>query len=122
VFKKENVVISQEFETDLQVLQNFFPVYCHDKHNHQIEKDYTLKYNMKEYKFKTSLCEECHALLAYSLQRLQECPHNIKPKCRKCHSPCYNKSSWKALANLMKYSGIKLGYIEIKNKLTNLLK
>lgn len=113
---------TQKFKTDVEILKNFFPVYCHDKHNNQIKKHYAVNYNLDVSRFQISLCKECHKLISYSLQRLQECPHYEKPKCRKCPKPCYDKQEWKALAKLMKYSGIKLGYIKIKNKLTYLLK
>ncbi|WP_373072138.1 nitrous oxide-stimulated promoter family protein [Sulfurimonas sp.] len=113
---------TQKFEEDVEVLKSFFPIFCNDNHKHQIKKNYVFKYKSEEYYFQTNLCVECHNLLNYSLQKLKECPHDIKPKCRKCPSPCYEKPQWKTLAKLMKYSGIKLGYIKIKNKLTELLR
>jgi len=115
-------MMAKKFEADVEVLKSFFPVYCNDKHKHQIKKNYIFKYNTEEYQFQANLCEECHSLLNYSLQRLEKCPHDIKPKCRKCPNPCYEKPQWKALAKLMKYSAIKLGYIKIKNKLNKLLR
>ena len=64
-----------------------------------------------------NLCEECHSLISYSFDRLKGCPHEIKPRCRQCPNPCYEKQEWKSLAKIMRYSGIRLGLSKIKNKL-----
>ena len=55
-----------------------------------------------------------HELINYSFDRLNECPHDIKPRCRTCPSPCYEKQEWKKLSKLMKYSGLQFGLIKIK--------
>jgi hypothetical protein len=57
-------------------------------------------------------------LIDYSIQRLQNCEHDPKPRCRKCPEPCYDKLQWKKVAKVMRYSGIKLGLLNIKNIFT----
>ncbi len=105
----------EKFECEIKILDKFFTKFCEDKHNHQDKKAYTLDYKEKKYSLELCLCDECHTLINYSFDRLKECPHEIKPKCRKCPNPCYDKPQWKQLAKLMKYSGFQFGLIKIKN-------
>lgn len=104
----------EKFQGELQTLEKFFTLNCADKHTNQSLKEYKLEYKNSYHEFTLELCDECHKLISYSHQRLQECPHEIKPRCRKCPNPCYEKKEWKALAKLMRYSGLKLGLIKIK--------
>ena len=106
---------SEKFEGEVQTLKKFFELHCKDKHVGQ--KDYIkeLSYNGKDYKVELHLCDGCENLLNYSFDRLLECPHDIKPRCRTCPAPCYEKPQWKSVAALMKYSGMKLGMLKIKN-------
>ena len=104
----------EKFETELQILQKFFHYYCTNKHEEQFEKSYKLTYKHSSMKFQISLCQECHTLLDYSLQRLIECPHEIKPRCRKCPNPCYEKKQWRTVARVMRYSAIRMGLIKFK--------
>lgn len=110
---------TQKFETELQTLQKFFPLYCDHKHTNLYEKYYTVEYKKEIFSFHTNLCHECHTLLEYSLQRLQECPHEIKPRCRKCLNPCYGQKEWKNLAKLMRYSAVQIGLDKIKKFIFN---
>ena len=105
----------EKFESEIQTLEKFFTKYCADKHKDQFEKNYPLKYKEIEYSHDISLCSECHQLLSYSFDRLKNCPHEIKPRCRKCPNPCYEKPQWKALGKLMRYSSIKLSLENIVN-------
>jgi hypothetical protein len=52
--------------------------------------------------------------------KLQNCPHEIKPRCRKCPTPCYEKQEWKNIARIMKYSAIKLSLGKIKSRVFNI--
>lgn len=101
----------EKFKSEVDTLNKFFTKYCEDKHENQYL--YTYKFNYKNSSFESSisLCANCHNLISYSFDRLKECPHEIKPRCRKCPNPCYEKTQWKNLAKLMRYSGIRLGII-----------
>jgi hypothetical protein len=105
----------EKFYTEVKTLEKFFSKYCNDKHHHHYEKSYMLKYKNSSYSCTLNLCNECHTLINYSFTRLLECPHEIKPRCRKCPNPCYEKKEWKQLAKLMRYSGFQFGLIKIKN-------
>lgn len=107
----------EKFEEEVVTLEKFFTKYCTDKHQNQYKQLYDLKYKQSSSKYTLYLCKECHELISYSFERLKECPHDIKPRCRKCSNPCYEKSRWKQLAKLMRYSGFQLGLVKIKNLL-----
>ncbi|MDC7243749.1 MAG: nitrous oxide-stimulated promoter family protein [Sphaerochaetaceae bacterium] len=105
---------NDKFKSECDSLKNFFTIYCKNKHIDQ--KKYTKEISYKDisYTLQYDLCEDCHMLLDYCLNRLLECPHEVKPRCRKCPAPCYEKDKWKRVAKLMRYSGIKLGLINLK--------
>ncbi|MEA3353904.1 MAG: nitrous oxide-stimulated promoter family protein [Campylobacterota bacterium] len=106
---------NEKFTSEAQTLKKFFSIYCKDKHTDQVPFASHLKYKNFTYNIELELCQECKELIEYSFHRLQACPHDIKPKCRTCKAPCYDKSQWKKLAKLMRYGGIQLGIIKIKN-------
>ena len=106
---------NKKFEQELKTLSEFFSHYCQDKHKNQFNNIHILEYKNIKYEQNSNLCEECNFLMDYSFQRLMSCPHEIKPRCRKCPNPCYEKEQWKKVAKLMKYSGVKLGLVKLKN-------
>lgn len=112
---------SEKFLNEMETLDKFFTIYCSNKHSHQNHYSQKIVYNKEEYRFDFTLCEECKKLLQYSIDKLENCEHDPKPRCRKCSKPCYDKDEWKKLAKLMRYSGIQLGIIKIK-KMLNLYK
>lgn len=105
---------NDKFISEVETLKKFFTLYCKDKHPIQNNYMRNLKYKNISHKIELCLCEECSDLINYSIERLEECPHEIKPRCRKCPNPCYEKTKWKKLAKLMRYSGLKLGLLKIK--------
>ena len=66
--------------------------------------------------------DECLKKIEYSFDRLLACPHEIKPRCRTCPNPCYEKKNWKETAQVMRYSGIKLGLRSVNKKIKSLFK
>ena len=112
----------EKFESEMDTLKKFFNIYCNDKHTNQYVKNYEVIYLNKSLEFEANLCEECHILLNYAIQRLQECPHEIKPRCRKCPNPCYDKDKYKQMAKMMRYSGMKLGLTKAAKRLKNIFK
>ncbi len=107
----------EKFEKDARMVHKFIQIYCDDKHKEKPKTDGLIKLQYRgEYlgDLKYRLCEECEKTLLYSYERLLECPHEEKPRCRKCPNPCYEKSEWKKLAKIMKYSGMKMGILKIR--------
>ena len=112
----------EKFKSEIETLTKFFPIYCNDKHTNQIERKYKIPYTDKSIDFKISLCEDCHELLRYAINRLQECPNDPKPRCRKCINPCYEKDKFKQMAKMMRYSGMKLGLTKAAQKIKKMFK
>ena len=110
----------EKFEIEINTLKTFFELYCKDKHEHQKINNITLIYNSHIYSLELNLCEDCYKTINYSFMKLQNCPHEIKPRCRKCPTPCYEKQEWKNIARIMKYAAIKLSLGKIKSKVLNI--
>jgi hypothetical protein len=106
----------EKFVSETETLKKFLQTYCGDKHCNQQQINQTIIYQNKFFEIQTNLCEECQVQYNYSLDKLLECPHIEKPRCRKCPNPCYEKSEWKKISKIMRYSGLKLGIIKIKNR------
>lgn len=107
-----------KFIHDTKTVLKFIQLYCNEKHKdskkdngiqHLIYKNQNLNVELNYH-----LCEACTNTFTYSYKALQECPHEEKPSCRKCPQPCYDKSRWKHLASIMKYSGMRLGLTKLK--------
>lgn len=106
-----------KFNSEVTTLKKFFETYCKDKHEHLKISCTVLKFKGEESTIELNLCDECRKNINYSFNRLEECPHEIKPSCRTCPSPCYEKKQWKKTAKIMKYSGMKLGLTKLKSKI-----
>lgn len=106
-----------KFNEELKTLKEFFEFYCNKKHSKQIKNDISLTYKESTIPLRLNLCEECFEKIKYSFERLQECPHEIKPRCRKCPNPCYEKKQWKEVAKIMRFSGINLNLLSLKDKI-----
>lgn len=110
---------SDKFQQEAQTLVKFIQIYCDDKHtDEKLDKDINITYNGKSLNLRARVCTECEEMLDYALNRLKNCPHDPKPKCRKCKNPCYEKSRYKQMAKMMVYSGVRLGLSKLK-KATN---
>lgn len=105
----------EKFTKETDTLSKFTSIYCNDKHTNQKECNFILNYKGKEFQKNLQLCDECRDILRYGIERLEECPHEEKPKCRKCPNPCYEKYYWKKIAKIMRYSGMKLGLLKIRS-------
>ncbi|MDA7817895.1 nitrous oxide-stimulated promoter family protein [Sulfurimonas sp.] len=107
-----------KFIHDSKTLLKFIQYYCEHKHENESKVHDTLKLsyenNSLDVTLEYSLCKECEKTLSYSYTKLQVCPHEVKPSCRKCDDPCYDKKEWKLLAKIMKYSGMRFGLLKIK--------
>ena len=112
----------EKFKSEVETLNKFFTIYCHEKHTGQFKKDYCIKYKNETLNFEADLCEECHNLLSYAIERLQECPHDPKPRCRKCPNPCYEKNKYKQMAKMMRFAGMRLGLTKAAQKLKKMFK
>ncbi len=108
---------TQKFTQEVDTLDKFFTLYCKNKHDEKNNYQRKLNYQDISIDIELKLCKECSNLIDYSFDRLLECPHEVKPRCRKCPNPCYEKKQWKMLAKLMRYSGLKMGLIKMRKML-----
>ena len=108
----------EKFISECKTVLKFIQLYCDDKHKivNKKEGKINLIYKNKnlDISLKYNLCEDCASTFKYSYERLQNCPYEDKPRCRRCPKPCYERNEWKILAKIMKYSGMKLGLTKIK--------
>lgn len=113
---------NEKFINDTKTVLKFIQIYCENKHKDANKEKNNLNLVYKDKDMNISLdyhlCNDCKNTLIYSYERLQECPHDEKPRCRKCPNPCYEKPQWKGLTKIMKYSGMKLGLIKVKKFLS----
>lgn len=109
----------EKFRSEIKILEKFFYRYCEDKHINQELKLYNFKYKDESFQTNISLCKDCQNLINYSFEKLNLCPHEEKPRCRKCPNPCYEKNEWKKLAKIMIYSSFIFNVSNLKNKLIN---
>ena len=105
----------EKFNNEVRTLNQFFELNCKRNHNNLSLHCKQLIYNNKKINTELYLCKDCIELIHYSFDRLLECPHDPKPMCRSCKNPCYEKDEWKKVAKVMRYSGVELGLIKVKN-------
>ena len=108
----------QKFESETATLKEFFQTNCSGNKHPSLElHKLTCKHQEYIFEMEVTLCLECRKLLEYSLLRLENCPYEIKPKCRQCTSSCYAKKEWKQVAKVMRYSGLRLGVLRVKKQI-----
>ncbi len=108
----------EKFVNDTKTVLRFIQLYCDKQHKEvdKLEENLHLIYLDEHLHVEVSylLCPTCRDTFIYSYKRLQECPHDEKPSCRKCPKPCYEKPMWKQLAKIMRFGGIRLGFSKIR--------
>lgn len=112
---------NEKFTSEIKTLEKFFVVHCKDKHKNQNDFKILLNYNDTKLDVNCELCAECQELITYAFTHIKACPHDPKPRCRRCPEPCYEKAQWKKIAKLMRYSGMKLGFLKVKEKIKKIL-
>ena len=111
-----------KFKQEVETLKKFFEIYCVNKHENQENITKTLIFKDIDVVVNLCLCDDCYEKINYSFDRLLECPHEIKPRCRTCPTPCYEKTQWKDVAKIMRYSGMSLGLSRINKKFKSIFK
>lgn len=71
------------------LIHKFIATYC--RLNHGVRKD---------------LCSSCVNLLNYALERLDVCPYNPKPPCKRCLTHCYEPQMRTRIKQIMRFSGM----------------
>ena len=108
---------TEKFEKDARTVHKFIQLYCDKKHVDVNKRKGSVNLNYQDNylgDIEYNLCKDCKATLDTSLDNLLNCPHDEKPSCRKCPAPCYEKTDWKKVAKIMKYSGMQMGLLKIR--------
>jgi hypothetical protein len=110
----------ETYRREATTLTTFVTHFCTDKHHGMPKRSRSIpiRYGGKQAdSLEATLCDACAGIIDYGMGRLQECPFDAKPKCRKCPDPCYERPMWKQVAAIMRYSGMKLGLTKIRKKI-----
>jgi hypothetical protein len=112
------VVLSQKEKRDIQVLIRFVHIFCREKHGENSKKPFSPLFEEIAGLIENDiqLCESCSELLSYGMRKRFRCPHNPKPMCKKCHTPCYNRTYRERVREVMRFSGpylIKRGRLDL---------
>ncbi len=83
--------LAPQKRAELKVLRRFVEVYCQEHHHPPTGE---------------RLCAECAELLAYGQARLEKCPYDPKPTCKKCPVHCYRPDMRVRIREVMKFSGL----------------
>ncbi len=78
-------------ETEAKTVAKMIEIYCRGLHQRE-----------------EGLCAECGELLLYAKERLQRCPHKIKPKCSDCKIHCYEIGKRNRIKDVMRYAGPRM--------------
>lgn len=73
-----------------KTLRRFMAVYCRAQHG----------------KDRRGLCPACAGLERYAFARLDRCPYDPKPKCKRCPTHCYKPEYRAKIREVMRFSGI----------------
>jgi hypothetical protein len=94
-------------KSDVRTLIQFVEIFCREKHLQEKSQFTFNKVDVKSTR-KTDLMLECTKLLRYGLTMRLRCPHDPKPMCKKCTTPCYKGEYRSKIREIMKFSGIYL--------------
>jgi hypothetical protein len=101
--------LSDKERGDIRTLLRFIGIYCRENHGGE-KKPFSSK-NLDEREIggtELPLCEACSKLLNYGLTMRMKCPHDPKPMCKKCGTPCYHDAYRSKIREVMRFSGIFL--------------
>ena len=110
----------ETYRREAVTLTTFVTRFCSDKHHDLPKEQRTIPVSYggeASEPLEATLCDSCAETLRYGITRLQACPYDEKPKCRKCTDPCYDRPMWKRVAAIMRYSGMQMGLTRIKKKI-----
>lgn len=72
----------------------------------EILRKFVLTFCRTSHRSGRNLCSECSELLDYALVRLDRCPYDPKPICRRCPTHCYEPAMREKMRQVMRFSGL----------------
>ena len=107
--RKMKTEISEKEASDIRMLMKFAGIYCRENHDGEKRPFSFKRQDLRPIEKKEILlCVECTRLLTYGLTMRLKCPHDPKPMCKKCQTPCYHGEYKERIRDVMKFSGIYL--------------
>jgi len=107
MFKK--VEISKKEKADIRTLMKFVTLYCREHHHGEKVPFSFRNLDIREIEEKDiPVCRDCTRLLTYGLTMRLKCPHDPKPMCKKCETPCYHGDYKAKIREVMTFSGMYL--------------
>ena len=108
--------LSERERADIRTLVKFVEIYCRKKHGGE-KTPFSFELLAEDMgKEEIALCKDCARLLTYGLVMRTKCPHDPKPMCKKCETPCYHGEYKAKIREVMKFSGmymIKHGRVDM---------
>lgn len=87
----ESGEVHAKIESEKQTLTRMIKIYCRKKHRSK------------------ALCDDCQALLGYSLNRLDHCRYGEnKGFCNHCTTHCYSKVKREEIQRIMRFCGPRM--------------
>lgn len=117
IFDYNSFMRFEKYISEVEILKDYVQYFCKSKHNNQEVVEVSYNYQNIQLSEELILCSECLETIEYSIQRLQNCQYDEKPRCRNCKTPCYEKNYWKKLAKVMIYSSLRLKLTHFVSKL-----
>ncbi|NLY24965.1 MAG: nitrous oxide-stimulated promoter family protein [Bacteroidales bacterium] len=90
-------------EGEKKVVSKMIAIYCHSRHG-----------------TRDGLCEECDALRAYAVRRLEQCPFGEdKPTCGTCQVHCYKNDMRLKIKEVMRMAGPRMFFLHPLDTITH---
>jgi hypothetical protein len=104
-----NTGLSARERSDMATLLKFVHIYCRARHEAE-KTPFTFRGLDSETlgARPARLCPDCTRLMKYALTMRLKCPHDPKPMCKKCATPCYHEDYRRQIREIMKFSGLYL--------------
>lgn len=110
--------LSEKEKKDIQVLIRFVHIFCREEHGEHEKTPFSVSFEEVAPLIDEgiALCQSCSDLLTYGIRKRVQCPHDPKPMCKKCETPCYSGSYKEGIREVMRFSGpylIKRGRLDL---------
>ena len=106
---RERAELTDEIREDVAFLTNLIVLYCEHHHDPAKRRPLSRKGRAGEALplGEFTSCDDCRKLLMHGVARRLECPHNPKPACRNCETPCHHPDYRRRIAKIMRWGTSK---------------
>ena len=101
--------LSRKERSDIRTLMRFTSIFCRENHKGQGKPFTFTGFDMEGLGAKDAcLCPDCTRLIRYALAKRLRCPHDPKPMCKQCVTPCHGGEYREKIRAVMRFSGLYL--------------